>query len=107
MLKQLIKKAIPTPLLNRYYYPYRWAQRNYKTLTREYNQLQSMREWKCVGKHGAPLPWYTYPCIEYLSNLNFSEKEIFHDSFGNRSISFCTEPLAVNPVSEEQLKHSL
>ena len=102
MLKQLIKKAIPTPLLNRYYYPYRWAQRNYKTLTREYNQLQSMREWKCVGKHGEPLPWYTYPCIEYLSNLNFSEKEILEFGGGQSSLYWSKRVAHITTIESDE-----
>lgn len=74
MLKQLVKRCVPKVLLDKYYYPYRWLYRNCRTLAKEYNQLQSMKEWKCIGKNGEPLPWYTYPCIEYLDNLDFSKK---------------------------------
>lgn len=84
MLKSLIKKCIPQSWLTHHYYPYRWLRHNYATLAREYNQLQSMREWKCIDKDANPLPWYTYPCIEYLNNIDFSHKQVLE--FGGGAI---------------------
>lgn len=39
----------------------------------------------CVDKQGNPIPWYTYPAIEYLSQFDFSDKNVFEFGCGNSS----------------------
>ena len=36
-------------------------------------------------QNGAPLPWFTYPAIEYLSQLDFSKSHVFEWGSGNSS----------------------
>ncbi len=38
---------------------------------------RSIDEKVCVDKEGNPIPWYTYPAIEYLSQFDYSDKKIF------------------------------
>jgi hypothetical protein len=38
-----------------------------------------------VDKVGHPLPWYTYPAIEYFQQLDFSKCDIFEYGSGNSS----------------------
>lgn len=38
-----------------------------------------------VDPSGNPLPWYTYPAIEYLQQLDFSQCDIFEYGSGNSS----------------------
>ena len=38
-----------------------------------------------VDKHKCPLPWYTYPAIEYLQQYDFSNCDIFEFGSGNGS----------------------
>lgn len=45
-----------------------------------------MKHGSSVNQLGHPIPWYTYPLIEYLSNLDFSDKKIFEYGSGNSSI---------------------
>ena len=45
-----------------------------------------MQKWSCIDKNGDPIPWYTYPAIEYLSNLDFSQKTILEWGGGNSSL---------------------
>lgn len=75
-IKRFIKALIPDPLLHRCYYPYRWQLHNARVLAKEYNQLESMQKWQCINKHGEPLAWITYPCLDYLEGLDFSGKKI-------------------------------
>lgn len=72
-MKKIIKKLIPKSLLDKYY-PYKWQYLNIKTLIKEYNQLQSMKEWKSIDKNNNPIAWYTYPTLEYLNALDLREK---------------------------------
>jgi hypothetical protein len=55
---------------------------NFKTLAFGYNQLKSLKESKCVDIQGNKTPWYTYPAIEYLNNIDFSNKSIFEFGCG-------------------------
>lgn len=38
-----------------------------------------------VDRHKCPLPWYTYPAIEYLQQCDFSKCDIFEFGSGNSS----------------------
>lgn len=60
--------------------------RTCKILSRDYGHFLSLREKKCVDKNGDPIPWYTYPAIEYLSNLDFSQKRVLEWGGGMSSI---------------------
>ncbi len=39
----------------------------------------------CEDRDGNPIPWYTYPAIEYLSQFDYSDKKIFEFGCGNSS----------------------
>lgn len=46
---------------------------------------KTLNEQKCVDKEGSPIPWYTYPAIEYLSQFDYSKKKVFEFGCGNSS----------------------
>jgi len=48
-----------------------------------------------------PIPWYTYPCIEFLNNLDLSKKNIFEYGSGNSSIYFLTKGAYVTSVEDD------
>jgi len=39
-----------------------------------------------VDKAGEPLPWYTYPAIDYINQLDFSDKCVYEFGSGNSSL---------------------
>lgn len=41
-----------------------------------------------VDKFSNPIPWFTYPAIEYLNQLNLKEKTIFEWGCGNSTLYF-------------------
>ena len=51
-----------------------------------YGYYRSIKEKRPVDIKGNPIPWYTYPSIEYLEQLDFSGKTIFEYSSGYGSI---------------------
>lgn len=46
---------------------------------------KSIDEKVCADKDGNPIPWYTYPAIEYLSQFDYSELKIFEFGCGYSS----------------------
>jgi len=77
MLKRLAKRIIP--------YAWLLSLRNHKILSVEFGQLQSMKKRTSIDSKGEPIPWYTYPAIEYIKQLDFSNKSIFEYGSGNSS----------------------
>ena len=47
---------------------------------------RSMNEKVCVDKNGNPIPWYTYPAIEYLSQFDYRSKKVFEYGTGYSSM---------------------
>ena len=39
-----------------------------------------------VNENNEPIPWFTYPSIQYLDQLDLSEKTIFEWGSGNSSL---------------------
>ena len=46
---------------------------------------RSIDEKVCLDRDGNPIPWYTYPAIEYLSQFDYSKKKIFEFGCGYSS----------------------
>ncbi len=78
---------------------YIWRQLDcFYALAQTYGQLTSIEHKVSIDGNGNPIPWYTYPAIEFLANLDFSEKKIFEYGSGNSTIWWanrCKEIVAV------------
>jgi hypothetical protein len=57
-----------------------------KLIGNEYGFLDSSRTGMAVDGVGKPLPLYTYPCIEYLTNIDFKNANVFEWGCGNSSL---------------------
>ncbi len=75
MIKKIITGILPRSILA--------TLRNYKILSLEFGQYKTMRLWACVDANDAPIPWYSYPAIEYIKQLDFSDKAIYEYGSGN------------------------
>lgn len=53
---------------------------------KEYAISRSIDDKVCEDKDGNPLPWYTYPAIEYLSQFDYTDKKIFEYGCGYSSL---------------------
>ncbi len=51
-------------------------------------QERSIIEQQSIDKDGNPIPWFTYPAIEYLSQLDLSEYSILEWGCGNSTKFF-------------------
>jgi len=67
----------------------------------EFGHQLSWRKRLPVDKRGAPLPWYTYPAIEYLQQLDFSDCEVFEFGAGNGSLFWAERARRVVSVESD------
>lgn len=51
-----------------------------------YGHSSSVVSKMCIDKSGNPLPWYTYPAMEYIRHLDLAEKTVFEFGLGNSSL---------------------
>ena len=47
-----------------------------------YGWAKSLRTDKCVDRNDNPIPWFSYPAIDFLSQLNIADKEVFEYGAG-------------------------
>ena len=59
---------------------------------------RSIDEKVCVDKDNNPIPWYTYPAIEYLSQFDYSNKEIFEYGCGYSSMFWANRAKKVTSI---------
>jgi hypothetical protein len=55
-----------------------------------------------VAANGEPLPWFTYPAIEYLKQFNFSDKRVFEYGAGNSSLFWAARAGEVVAVESDR-----
>ena len=75
---KMLRKLIPQSILG--------TLRNYKTLSVRHGQFLSMRLGESLDGAMKPVPWYTYPAIEYLRQLDFSDLSVFEYGSGNSTL---------------------
>ncbi|HDZ25553.1 MAG TPA: SAM-dependent methyltransferase [Candidatus Aminicenantes bacterium] len=75
------------------------ALRSFKVLEHDYGHFRSARKWQSVDRHNNPIPWLTYPAIDYLNTLDLSECRIFEYGAGNSTLYW--EKVAKSVVSIE------
>lgn len=74
-----------------------YGQRGYHT---------SLKSGQCISNDGTFLPWFTYPAIEYLVQLNFSEKRIFEYGTGYSSKFWSQRAKEVVSVEHDEEWHA-
>jgi hypothetical protein len=60
--------------------------RAYRILSADYGHLLSTALMRSVDRAGEPLPWFTYPAIEFLRQLDLSGKRIFEYGCGGSTV---------------------
>ncbi|EGL56051.1 MAG: SAM-dependent methyltransferase [Methylophaga sp.] len=75
---------------------------NFRILASEYGQFKTIKNWDCVDSTDEKIPWYTYPSIEYLRNLDFSGKEILEFGSGNSSSFWASRARQVTSIEHDE-----
>lgn len=81
-------------------------------LGRDYGHDLSVRRGEPVDRNGKPMPWFTYPAIEYVEQLDFSKKSVFEFGAGNSTFFWCERAARVtsvehNPEWHQRIKERL
>jgi hypothetical protein len=68
--------------------PVHWprAARVCHILTIDYGYLKTVARNECVDADGHPIPWYTYPALEYIRQLDFRHRAVFEYGSGNSTL---------------------
>lgn len=65
---------------------FRWSLGIQHALVFDYGHLASIEAMAPVDANGDPIPWYTYPAIDFLRQLDFSDKTVFEYGSGQSTI---------------------
>ncbi len=77
---------------------FRSALKLWQIINRDQGYLRSFAEGRCLDSSGQPIPWYTYPALEHLGQLNFSEKAVFEYGAGNSTLWWAKRAKSVTSV---------
>ncbi len=72
-----------------------------------YGQWNSIRRHIAVDGKGSPIPWYTYPAIEYLNSFDFKHCDVFEFGSGNSSLYWSSRSKSVVSVEDNQDWHEI
>jgi hypothetical protein len=73
-----------------------------QVLWRDYGHFRSVISGMAVAADGHPLPWYTYPAIEFLSQLDFSDMCVFEFGSGMSTLWWAGAARRVVSVEDEE-----
>jgi precorrin-6B methylase 2 len=73
-----------------------------KILEVDYGHFRSTFKNAAIDKKNNPIPWYTYPAIEYLKQLNFSQKTVFEYGSGNSSLFWASISKSVISIEDNE-----
>lgn len=68
-------------------------------MLKQYGWIRSKREGKCIDREGNPIPWITYPAIDFLSQLDYAERSVFEYGSGYSTLFWASR--AKNVVAVE------
>ena len=63
---------------------------------------RTIDEKVCIDKDGNPLPWYTYPAIEYLRQFDYRDKKVFEFGCGFSSLFWALRAQKVVSVEDKE-----
>ena len=73
-----------------------------RSLWFDYAHLNTVLSRSSVDAARQPVPWYTYPAIEYVKQLDFSEKDIFEYGSGNSTLFWASVGKRVVSVEDDE-----
>ncbi|HET7217420.1 MAG TPA: class I SAM-dependent methyltransferase [Vicinamibacterales bacterium] len=73
-----------------------------KVLWFDYGHLRSVRAGRPVDAAGQPIPWFTYPAIEFLQQLDFSARTVFEYGSGNSTLFWAGRATCVVSVEDDE-----
>lgn len=71
-----VKKLLPRSLRT-FKYNFFLKRELISHIMKDYGWLNSVQKTECINKDGHPIPWFSYPAIDFLSQLDISGKDVF------------------------------
>jgi predicted O-methyltransferase YrrM len=94
MIKKIVLRLIPSSIKKQ--------AENFVILSKIYGQYRSIRNSSSINERGEPIPWYTYPAIEFLNQFDFSDKKVFEFGSGNSSLYWSERCLSLISIEHDQ-----
>ena len=91
-IQQLIRKIVPRKMQT--------GMRFLSIFNGAYGHSNTMKGL-CLNGKGEPIPWITYPCLDFLSNLDFSDCTVFEYGSGSSTLWWSKRALQVFSVERE------
>jgi hypothetical protein len=60
----------------------------------QYGWVRAFRAGQCIDAAGDPVPWFTYPAIDYLSQLDYTGRSVFEWGCGNSTLFWAARGVA-------------
>ncbi|MEO5647024.1 MAG: hypothetical protein ABIQ56_01610, partial [Chitinophagaceae bacterium] len=79
--RKLVSSLIPKPLRT-LKYKLTLKGELIRHILKDYGWSKALETGKCIDKNGNPIPWFSYPAIDFLSQLNIFDKEVFEYGCG-------------------------
>ena len=101
--KPLIKPVVHNVMSSRAM-PGCWLRsfRLYRILTVDYGYLKSAAAMRSVDSAGSPVPWITYPAIEFLKQLDLRDKTVFEYGCGGSTVFWSGVAKRVDSVEDNE-----
>jgi len=93
MIKKIVSRLIPSSIIKQ--------AKNFIILSKIYGQYKSIRNSSSINERGEPIPWYTYPAIEFLNQFDFSDKKVFEFGSGNSSLDWSERCLSLISIEHD------
>jgi hypothetical protein len=74
----------------------------WRILSRSFGHARSVRRGEPLDRDGREIPWFSYPAIEYLDQLDFSGRTVFEFGAGNSSLYWSRRAARVVSVEHDR-----
>lgn len=95
----LLRKWLPTPVFQ-FGYAVKTSVLTWKHLNIDRGHFKSAYSGRVADGDGQPIPWFTYPAVDFLKRIDFSGKRVFEYGCGYSSLWWGQEVETVDAVDD-------
>jgi hypothetical protein len=97
-IRPVVRKTLSSRLM-----PGCWLRsfRLFRILNFDYGYLRSAARMRSIDAAGEPVPWITYPAIEFLKQLDLSDKTVFEYGCGGSTVFWSRAAKRVDSVEHD------
>jgi hypothetical protein len=88
--------------LKKYYRTKKSISKNFGILRKDYGQWESFWQSKCLDGDGNYVPWFTYPAIEYIKQLDLSGKRVLEYGSGFSTMFWAKRTKSVVSIEDDK-----